>query len=65
MKNPQRSLWTMIQSYDEFYVIRKHYDIKHNKTNPDHPQMNRKIECLNYELLQRLQWISAEEEKMS
>jgi hypothetical protein len=45
----------------EFQAFIKRYGIHHNRTSPGHPQTNGKVERLNYELIQRLQRISAEE----
>lgn len=45
----------------EFPALIKRYGIEHNRTSPGHPQTNGKVECLNHELIQRLQRISVEE----
>ena len=39
----------------------KRYGIRHNRTSSGHPQTNGKVGRFNYELIQRLQRISAEE----
>ena len=46
---------------EEFQAVLKRYGIQHNRTSPAHPQTNGKVERFNHELIQRLQWISAEE----
>jgi transposase InsO family protein len=48
---------------DEFYAVKKRHGIRHSKASPGHPQTNGKVERLKYELIQRLQRISAEEAK--
>jgi len=45
----------------EFQAVCKRYGIRSRPTTPGHPQTNGKVERLNYELVQRLQRISAEE----
>jgi len=45
----------------EFKAVVKRYGIKAEHTTPGHPQTNGKVERLNYELLKRVQRISAEE----
>ena len=45
----------------EFQAVLTKYQVHHNRTSPGHPQTNGKVERLNYELVQRLQRISAKE----
>ena len=47
---------------NEFRAILRRYRIKRVPIIPSHPQSNRKVECLNYELLQRIQQSSHEPE---
>src|SRR4030095_617368 len=44
-----------------FQAALSRYGIQHKRTSPGHPQTNGKVECLNHELIQRLQKMTVDD----